>query len=284
MDCEIAKQNEERDCVMKMTEKKVYEHTFVICAYKESMYLEKCIESLKNQTIPSEMLITTSTPNAYIDEVAQKYGIKVCVRGESSDIALDWQYGYDMASTPYVTIAHQDDIYLPTYTQSVLSAFSREKQPLIYFSDYAELREEKVVTRNQLLWIKRMMLVPLRFRLFFSSRFIRRRILSLGSPICCPSVAYAKNNLPKTIFVSGFRSNEDWEAWEKLSRLKGQFIYDSKIRMYHRIHQESETSAIIKDNKRSEEDLHMYSKFWPMPIAKLLVRLYSNGQKSNDLN
>ena len=28
-------------------------HTFAICAYKESPYLEACIRSLKGQTVPS---------------------------------------------------------------------------------------------------------------------------------------------------------------------------------------------------------------------------------------
>lgn len=53
--------------------------------------------------------------------------------------------------------------------------------------------------------------------------------------------------------------------------------------MTHRIYEESETSAIIADNKRSEEDFVMYSKFWPKCITKILVKLYANAQKSNDL-
>ena len=42
-------------------------HTFVICAYKESEFLEECILSLKKQSIKSEILIATSTPNKYIE-------------------------------------------------------------------------------------------------------------------------------------------------------------------------------------------------------------------------
>lgn len=259
------------------------EHTFVICAYKESPYLENCIESLQKQTVSSEIIMMTSTPNTYIENLSQKYDIPLYIREGLSDIVLDWNYGYSKVTTPYLTIAHQDDIYLPDYTEHVLKEFRRSKKPLIFFSDYGEIRGTEIVTKNRLLQVKRIMLVPLRTRMCFGNRFIRRRILSLGSPICCPSVAYAKEHLPKEVFVQGFRSNEDWEAWEKLSRLKGDFIYDKDILMYHRIHEDSETSAIIQDNKRSEEDMEMYSKFWPKPIAKLLVRLYADGQKSNDL-
>lgn len=259
------------------------EHTFAICAYKESPYLEKCIKSLRRQTIKSEIIMTTSTPNEYISEIAEKYNIPLFVRDGMSDIAADWNYAYSMTKTPYLTIAHQDDIYLSDYTEHVIDEFHRSKKPLIFFSDYAELRGKKVVKRNKLLEVKRIMLIPLRLRGLFGSRFVRRRILSFGSPICCPSVAYAKANLPDSIFRSGFRSNEDWEAWEKLSRFTGDFIYDKNILMYHRIHEDSETTAIINDNKRSEEDMKMYSKFWPEPVAKLLVKAYADGQKSNKL-
>ena len=41
-------------------------HTFVICAYKESSYLEECIVSLEKQTVKSNILMVTSTPNAFI--------------------------------------------------------------------------------------------------------------------------------------------------------------------------------------------------------------------------
>ena len=48
-------------------------HTFVICAYKESEYLEECIKSIKNQSIKSKVIITTSTDNLFIRELAEKY-------------------------------------------------------------------------------------------------------------------------------------------------------------------------------------------------------------------
>ena len=43
-------------------------HTFAICAYKDSPYLEACIRSLKSQTVPSEIICTTSTPSRYLTE------------------------------------------------------------------------------------------------------------------------------------------------------------------------------------------------------------------------
>ena len=45
-------------------------HTFVICAYKESEYLEECIKSVKNQSVRSKVIIATSTDNLFIRELA----------------------------------------------------------------------------------------------------------------------------------------------------------------------------------------------------------------------
>ena len=37
-------------------------HTWVICAYGKSDYLEACIQSLKNQTLQSQIICYSSTP------------------------------------------------------------------------------------------------------------------------------------------------------------------------------------------------------------------------------
>ena len=140
-----------------------------------------------------------------------------------------------------------------------------------------------MVKENTLLRVKRLMLLPLRIRSFQNSRFVRRRILSFGSPICCPSVLYVRENLPEVVFKDGFRSCEDWEAWEMISRREGAFVYDKKALMCHRIHADSETSAIIGDNARSDEEYIMYCKFWPKWIAGILIKFYAKSQNSNTI-
>lgn len=74
----------------------------------------------------------------------------------------------------------------------------------------------------------------------------------------------------------------DWDAWERLSRIGGEFCYDPQVLMYHRIHEDSETSHIIADNTRKNEDLAMLERFWPKPIARFINHFYSESLKSND--
>ena len=65
-------------------------HTFVICAYQESPYLEECVDSLFAQTMKSRILIATSTDNAHIRRIAKERGLDVRFSGKVSDIAGDW--------------------------------------------------------------------------------------------------------------------------------------------------------------------------------------------------
>ena len=258
-------------------------HTFAICAYKESPYLEECINSLKKQSVKSDILMVTSTPNIYIENMAKKYDIPYYVNDGEGGITQDWNFAYAQTRTKYVTITHQDDVYDRDYLKRALAALQQAKKPLIYFTDYYEIRNGISVKKNSLLTVKRIMLLPLKLKMLQKSRWVRRRILSFGSPICCPSVTFATDNLPKVIFKNHFRACEDWEAWEMISKIKGEFLYDPMILMGHRIHEESETSAIIGDNKRSEEEYEMFRKFWPKCIADILIKVYSKGQNSNQL-
>ena len=258
-------------------------HTFAICAYKESSYLEECIQSLKKQKLKSSFIMITSTPNDHIQLMAKKYEIPLYINEGEKGITQDWNFAYRMADTELVTIAHQDDVYLPEYSDEIVKIISKSKKPLIAFTDYGEIRKDKPVLKNKLLQVKRLLLFPLRYSLLQKSVFVRRRVLSLGCPICCPAVTFVKRNLPEQVFQSGYRSAEDWEAWEKISKIKGSFLYTKKIGMYHRIHEESETSIILGDHARNEEDFQMFCKFWPIPIARVLAKLYSSSEKSNEL-
>ena len=159
----------------------------------------------------------------------------------------------------------------------------KAKNPIIFFTDYYELRNGKKVHNTGLLKIKRLMLAPLKIKIFQRSKFIRRRILSMGSPICCPSVTFNKERFREPLFKNHFRTNEDWECWEILSRHKGTFVYSSTPLTCHRIHEGSETSAAIAETGRSSEDYEMFRKFWPKFIAKLLVKQYGKSEKYNEL-
>ena len=101
------------------------DHTFVLCAYKESPYIEACARSLKEQSVSSALVLATSTPSPYLEQICEKYGLTYCVREGESGIAPDWNYALSCASTYYVTIAHQDDLYEKDYTKLLLQKMKK---------------------------------------------------------------------------------------------------------------------------------------------------------------
>lgn len=254
-------------------------HTFVVLAYKESQYLQDCVASLMAQTVESNIVIATSTDNAYIREIAEKYGLKVIVNHNSTGIAGDFDFGLKVGKTQFVTVAHQDDSYEPQYLEKLGEKLGDDT--IIAFTDYYEKHPDGAHYTNRNLKIKRLMLFPLKIGVLQKSKWIRRRILSMGNPICCPAVTFNKEKVKGNIFQSDFRSNMDWKAWELLSRQKGSFVYVPKPLMMHRIHEESTTTEVINAGKRTNEDFRMMCLFWPKYIARIISRVYANSEKNN---
>ena len=115
-------------------------HTFVVCAYKTSEYLEECIESLINQTVKSNIIISTSTPNSHIENIAKKYNLELSINPVSKGIGPDWNYAVSLAKTNFVTLAHQDDIYDKDYTKNVLEAIRKNNDIIMIFTNGKEIR------------------------------------------------------------------------------------------------------------------------------------------------
>lgn len=271
-------------------------HTFVICAYKESPYIEECIQSLKNQTVSSKLLLATSTPSEYLKELCETYKIEYYIRDGKPGIGTDWNYALSVADTQYVTIAHQDDVYEPEYAQKIMEAIQlyeekKKKQPLILFTDYSELVGNKKDPNRRNLRIKRILLNPLRKMENQKKKVWKRHALHFGNAISCPTITYHMEYIwellskeeKSQLFLEHFRSNLDWETLEWLSCQEGSFVYIPEVLMSHRIHAGSETTAAIHDNQRTQEDYEMFCKFWPKWIAKVITGVYSESEKSNEL-
>lgn len=258
-------------------------HTFVILAYKESSYLEKCIKSVVEQNSISKVIIATSTLNTYIQSLANKYNLDLIVNSAPGlGIGYDFDFAISCAKTPLVTVAHQDDIYDIEYANEVIARYQKDKLSTIIFTDYYEIRDEEKKYKNFNLRIKRLLLTPLKSNILSKMVFGKRISLRFGCSICCPAVTFVKENIKSNdIFKSHLKCDVDWFAWEKLSRVKGQFSYISKPLMGHRVHEESTTTEIINDNIRTQEDLFMFKKFWPDFIAKGINKFYIKSEKSN---
>ncbi|MCD7860193.1 MAG: glycosyltransferase family 2 protein [Firmicutes bacterium] len=259
------------------------DHTFAICAYGDSPFLESCIASLRAQTEKSHILLCTATPSPFLEEIAKKYALPLLVNPEKPGIASDWNFAYASVQTPLVTLAHQDDIYEPEFLAATLAGLNAGGEALIAFTEYYEIHGDKKLYAKDFLnlRIKKWMLAPLKITAFQPWVWLRRRMLSVCDPIGCPSVTYVKPNLPETVFHAKFTCDIDWQTWEALSRRKGRFVYVGKPLLGHRMHADCTTVKTIQaSDVRSQEDYEMFCAFWPKPIARGLSKLYSRSQQA----
>jgi len=258
-------------------------HTFVIPAYKESPYLEKCVESLLSQTVKSKIIITTSTPSDFLNSISVKYDLPLLLNPVCNGIASDWNFAYSAADTEYVTLAHQDDLYSEKYTEKCLKKAEKHPGNLIVFTGYAELHGENIINRNLNIIIKKILLWPYLFTSSIENKLLKKLILLFGSPIPCPGVIYNKNNLKDFKFDAGFSVNPDWNAWLEMASGKGGFVIVNGALFLHRIHKDAETSKAFSDNRRRDEDLRLFKTIWPDKIAEIISKLYSLSYKKNKL-
>jgi glycosyltransferase involved in cell wall biosynthesis len=254
------------------------DHTFVVPAYGRSRYLEACLASLRAQTAESRIVVCTSTPFAELDGVAARYGAETFAHAPNRGIGHDWNMALAQSRSEWTTIAHQDDVYHPTYASALVAAGGAAPDTLIVFSDYAERARDERRADVPLLNIKRRLL-ELGFlgRRAIASRGAKRRALAFGSPIACPAVTYHRRALDGFRFREDLKVALDWAAWLDLAARPGAFVWVRDVLMEHRIHDASETSAGISDGTRRREDLELLTRIWPQPIARLILASYERA-------
>lgn len=258
-------------------------HIYSICAYKESPHLEACIRSLRQQTVSADIIMCTSTPNAYIRQLAADHGIELFIRKGESAIKDDWNFAYNCAHSEFVTIVHQDDIYMPEYEQELQKSLVRMKDRrdiLIAFTDYLPLKERTGTKKDINCRIRRILRWILKFSFFSDKRWAKRMALRFGNSICCPTVTYNKALLGESIFCSPYKFNIDWDTFLMLSEKKGRFLYLDKPLLQYRIHEGATSKQFIDNHMRENEDIMMFCKFWPHWFVKLIMVFYKIAYKT----
>jgi glycosyltransferase involved in cell wall biosynthesis len=256
------------------------EHMFVVPVFGKPVWLDRCLESLQRQTTPSSILITTPTPSGYLDEVARGRGVAIEVNPVSRGIGADWNFALSRATRPWVTLAHQDDWYAPTYVERCLQTAARVGEATLVFTAALETRSDtgEPVPNAR---IKQLICGGV----FLGAAAIRsplrkRMLLSFGNPIPCPAVMINRSTAPGLAFSERLKSNLDWVAWLDLARQPGAFAYVPDPLVHRTIHREAAT--VVSLAQRAAEDADVLRQLWPRPVASVLVRLYARGLRQYD--
>lgn len=257
-------------------------HSFAICAHKECEFLDEAVASVVAQTRPSPAFISTSTPNAYIESIAKKYNLPLIVNSGPGGLRNDWNFAYDHATTPWVTIVHQDDRYAPEYAQAFHDTIARYPDPVAFTTGYRPLRDGRLAPLDRNARFKRIFRFPLRFPRLAASRFWKQAVLAFGNSFCCPSLAYNRERLGPTLFDGDMVCCLDWHNYLKIARGGGSIAYNPRPLVHYRIHAGAGTVDSIATHAREREDARMLAEFWPRPLVPLLLHFYKSAYSVYD--
>ncbi len=265
----------------------------MICAYKDSPYLESCIRSLWKQTVRSDIYLVTSTPSDYIRKLAAKYRVPMFVREGESSLKEDWLFGWKIAGKYHdlVTIAHQDDKYNAHYVEELLKAYKKYPDMTVFCSDYVVLKTEedqtsdgtpfvgstRMVCGDFVRFVKKVLRMPLRLQGLANRTWVKRLALMFGNSICCPSCTYNYEFIGSRMFRSDMEFALDWDNLYELALRKGRFVCCEKPLLAYRVHDGATTKQCIEDNRRSKDEIAMFRKMWPEWMVRLLMHYYKKA-------
>lgn len=252
-------------------------HTFTVSAYGESPYLESCLKSLAGQSVPSEIIICTSTPNDYISMLAEKYDIPVYVREGEPGIGRDWNFAYEKAGGELITIAHQDDIYKSDYTKTLLETKEKYPDMSVFMTSSVSIKGGKLVEYGGIEIVKKLLRAPLRLPCFNDMEAVKKAALRLGNPVICPSCTYDRTLCGENIFSTELKFTLDWDALIRLAEKSGRFVCIERPLIMYRVHTDSATGEALNEGTREQEESEMFDRLLPETFAGMVKELYKKS-------
>lgn len=127
--------------------------SIIIPVYNTGIYIEKCIDSIRNQNVDTEIIIvndgsTDSSENIikqYIEKNKEKLNIKYYYK-ENEGVAKTRNFGIEKATSEYIMFVDSDD-YLAPKALEILGKYIKEDIDLIKFKLQKVDEEEKIIEK-----------------------------------------------------------------------------------------------------------------------------------------
>lgn len=232
-------------------------------SYNGARHIGEAIESLLSQTARAARIVciddaSSDSTGALICHFAAR-GVELLHNPERCGLPANWNRAIDLVTTPYFVIAHQDDIYEPSYIDRLRALLDDHPRAFI-----AHCRAKYIDANSK----------PISHpAASFKDRFWSAdepqertasdelRVLSRGDYIICPSVMYrteAVRSIGK--FDESYAFVPDWEYWTR-GVAAGLTIVGTHDRLLrYRYHAASATREHEKSLRRFEEELALTNR------------------------
>lgn len=126
-------------------------YDIVLCSYNGSIFIEKQIRSILEQNIqPRKIIVSDDHSNdntvELIKDVCHIFNFSnlEVIRGKKLGVIHNFLSSIELATSEYIFLSDQDDIWLPNKAEEFLSAFAKldPSKPTLVFSDASLIDED----------------------------------------------------------------------------------------------------------------------------------------------
>ena len=224
----------------------------IVPVFNGSEYIAETIKSVTDQTYDRWELILIddgSTDNSieiikhYVDE--EKIFLLTHSENANKGVSKSRALGVDFSTGEYIAFLDADDLFYPNKLKEQISLFDKFDDIVLTHSKVDILNETDISFGNDFAYSNEDKV----YRFNDQNQFLKSNF------ICNSTVVVKSNVLKKINFgTSQLFQYEDWLLWSLLAR-EGLFYYQNLSLLKYRIHTQSATSALIKN-----ELIPVYSK------------------------
>ena len=270
------------------------ELSVVVPVYNVEKYLNKCVDSILNQTLPVAEIIlvddgSKDASGKIADEYARKYAQIRVIHQKNGGSSAARNSGIDAASKPYITFVDSDDYIEPTMYERLMTLLQDNEADIsiggVWYEQETGEKYAPYAANIEKVWNKKESLIELNSYQYFNMSFcdaIFKRSLFESS-------AYGEETLR---FPVG-KLCEDFYLMHKIVARAEKIVYTSTP-FYHYVQRENSNSRNVKVNlapmDASVQQLAFYKKWFPdlsyvaetacfFAYASIYTTYCRNGQK-----
>ena len=247
--------------------------TFAIPCRDAGPFLEPLLESLLAQTRQdfTLLLVDDASRDGSVERARRVAGERLAIhRNEPArGIGGNWNRCVELSATPFVCIAHQDDVYAPDYLARLVAALEARPD-----AGMAHCRAGAIDAAG----------APIaspaeRFKEHFWShapgrdRAAHYQRLWRGNFVCCPAVTYRREALAAVgPFATDLRFALDWQYWFRMLRAGWGIVDVPDLLLHYRRHDDAASRGATADRSRFAEELAVLGEAAATGAAAGLLR------------
>jgi glycosyltransferase involved in cell wall biosynthesis len=227
--------------------------TVVMPIYRGERWIEACLQSVADQTVPGiELIVIDSSPDEHTAAIVRSFSDRLHIRLEAGSLLPSWQsktnHAVRIASADHICWLHHDDLWLPGRVAELRRWIQGAPEAVLHLAGSAIIDEtgrklgmwrcpfghDGAIDNQQLL-----------------ERLLVQNFISAPAPVFRKDAWLACGGIDEELWYTG-----DWDIWLKLAE-KGAVYHHPAIATAFRVHGASLTVTGSRDGEDFERQMRI---------------------------